>query len=197
MIGKLSKLLTIKLISNGKINKNDEELYIYGFFMLLSQAMFFVITCIFGLIIKILLESIIFYVGFQLIRKYAGGYHATTETLCEILTTLSLFFSILIIKLSKIYNFQYIMLLLALVSAFCIFCFCPLDTPEKPLDAKEFIYFRNISWIILLLILSITIVSYIFKFNILFSPCSVSLVLESILLIAGKIKRSHKANSVK
>ena len=107
MIGKLSKLLTIKLISNGKINKNDEELYIYGFFMLLSQAMFFVITCIFGLIIKILLESIIFYVGFQLIRKYAGGYHATTETLCEILTTLSLFFSILIIKLSKIYNLSW------------------------------------------------------------------------------------------
>ncbi|MGN0458379.1 MAG: accessory gene regulator B family protein [Eubacterium sp.] len=113
------------------------------------------------------------------------------------LSTLSIVASIGIIKLSKIYDFKTILLFVTLMSVVLILFLCPLDTPEKPLSEKEFKYFRKISWIILLVISSIIIVSYFFKFNILFTPCCVSLILESILLVAGKIKRVHQEKSVK
>lgn len=197
MISNLSARLTDKLLSKGSITEDERELYVYGLFMLTSQLMYLVLACIFGLLFKCFIESIVFYIAFQFIRRYAGGYHAATETRCEILSTLSIIASIGIIKLSKIYDFKTILLFITLISMVLIFCFCPLDTPEKPLSEKEFKYFRKISWIILLVISSIIIVSYFFKFNILFTPCCVSLILESILLIAGKIKRVHQEKSVK
>lgn len=197
MINNLSVRLTDKLLTKGIIIEDERELYIYGFFMLLSHLMYLVLACIFGLLFKCFIESIVYYVAFQFIRKYAGGYHAATETRCEILSTLSIIVSIGVIKLSKIYDIKTIFLLVTLISMVLIFCLCPLDTPEKPLSKKEFKYFRKISWIILLVISSVIIVSYFFKFKILFTPCCVSLVLESVLLVAGKIKRVHQEKSVK
>lgn len=189
MINNLSALLTDKLLAKGSITEDERELYIYGFFMLLSHIMYFVLACIFGILFKCFIESIIFYIAFQFIRRYAGGYHAATETRCEILSTLSIIASIGIIKLSKIYDFKTTLLIITLISMIIIFILCPLDTPEKPLTEKEFKYFRKISWIILLMISIAIIVSYFFKFNLLFAPCCISLILESILLIAGKIKK--------
>ena len=197
MINNLSVYFTEKLLSNGTINDEDKELYIYGLFMLLSQLMFFIITCIFGLIFKCILESIIFYIAFQFIRKYAGGYHASTETRCEISTTLSILACIVLIRLSKTYDFQIALVTITVISAISIFCLCPLDTPEKPLSDKEFRYFRKISWLILFVIITVITVSYIFKLSIIIVPCCLSLILESILLALGKIKRVSQKNNVK
>lgn len=190
MINKLSKYFTDKLFLNGAISEEEQELYIYGFFMLLSQLIYLALACIFGLILGCFFESIVFYISFQFVRRYAGGYHAATETSCEILSTLSVLTCIVVIKLSKIYDFQNILLIISAISSVCIFFLCPLDTPEKPLIDKEFKYFRKISWLILLIISVAIIVSYVFKVKFLFVPLSLSLILESLLLIAGKIKKT-------
>ena len=197
MINKLSTRLTERLLSNGAISDEDKDLYIYGLFMLISQLMFFIIACIFGLVLNCIIESIIFYIAFQFIRRYAGGYHASTETRCEIFSTLSILACIVVIKLSKTYNFQTVLLLITILSAVCIFIFCPLDTPEKPLSDKEFNYFRKVSRIILFVIIVAIIVSYIFNFQMVTVPCCLSLILEGILLAAGKIKKVSQKNNVK
>lgn len=190
MINKLSEYFTEKLLINGSISNEEQELYLYGFFMLLSQLMYLILAFIFGLIFNCALESIIFYIGFQFIRRYAGGYHAATETRCEILSTLSILACIVVIKLSKTYDFQTVLLIISAISAVCILFFCPLDTPEKPLSEKEYKYFRKISLLILFAIVVIVIVSYVFKFKIITIPCCLSLILESILISVGKIKRN-------
>lgn len=197
MINKLSIRLTERLLSNGTISDEDKDLYIYGLFMLFSHLMFFIIACIFGLILGCIFESIIFYIAFQFIRRYAGGYHASTETRCEIFSSLSILACIVVIKLLKTYDFQTVLLLITILSAVCIFIFCPLDTPEKPLSDKEFKYFRKVSWLILLVIVTVIIVSYFLKLNILITPCCMSLILESILLTSGKIKRVYQKKSAK
>lgn len=196
MVSKLSAHITKKLLSNSTINKEDEELYRYGLFMLLSQLMYLLISCIFGLIFDCLFESIIFYIAFQFIRRYAGGYHASTEIRCEILSTLSILACIVAIKLSKIHDFQNALLIISAASAVCVFFLCPLDAPEKPLSEKEFKYFRKVSWMILIVIIIAIVVSYIFKFRIVVAPCCLSLILESILLVVGKIKRISQKNDV-
>lgn len=197
MIEQLSLKIVELLVKQSIIFDEDQELYIYGFFILLSQILYFISTLIFGTIFNIILESIIFYIAFQFIRRYAGGYHASTETRCEIFSTLSILACIVVIKLSKIYDFQTVLLLITILSAVCIFVFCPLDTPEKPLTDKEFKYFRKVSWLILFVIVVAIIISYVFKFQIVTVPCCLSLILESVLLVAGKIKRVAQKNNVK
>lgn len=188
MISKISSRITDILIKYSSIESKNKELYEYGFFVLLSQILYFIITIIVGTILNIAIESIIFYIAFQFIRRYAGGYHAATETQCEILSTLSLLTCVGTIKLSKFYDFQIAMIISTVLSAICIFVFCPLDTPEKPLLDKEFKYFRRVSWLILFIIVLLIVLSYCFRIRFAFVPLCMSLILESVLLIAGKIK---------
>jgi len=47
-------------------------------------------------------------------------------------------------------------------------------------------------------VITVTIViSYFFRFNVLFAPCCMSLILESILIIAGKIKQITNIKKMK
>ena len=191
MISKFAEKLVDCLYCQHDISDDEQELYKYGFFVLLSQILYLIIAIILGSIFKSVFESVIFYIAFQFIRRYAGGYHAKTETRCEILSTLSILCCIVLIKLSKMYDIRIALLSISLVFAVLIFILCPLDTPEKPLSDKEYKYFRKISWIILLLIIIAIIVSFIFKFNALFAPCCASLILEGVLIGAGKIKKVY------
>ena len=198
MIKKLSASLTDKLINNGTIDVEESDLYIYGFFILFTHIAYLLLTCIFGLLIKCFIESVIFYIAFQFLRRYAGGYHAKTETRCEIMSALSILCCIVLIKCSKMYDINIVLLSTSLVFAVLIFIFCPLDTPEKPLTDKEHKYFRKISLIILSLIIVAIIISFIFKFNIIFAPCCVSVILEGVLIGTGQIKKAYskkRANS--
>lgn len=195
MINKLSIRLTNILLSKGGITNEDRELYIYGFFVIISHFIYLFLTCIFGLLFNCFFESMIFYIAFQFIRRYAGGYHAKTETRCEILSTLSILVSIVVVRATKIYDIKTVLIFLTIISVVCIFLFCPLDTPEKPLTEKEFKYFRKISLIILLVITVVIVISYFSKINTIFSPCCMSLILESLLLIAGKFKKFLASNN--
>ena len=192
MISKLSQYLTTKLISNSSISEEEKDLYIYGLFMLISHLFFFIISIIFGIVFSCFIESLIFYFAFQFIRRYAGGYHASTEIKCDIMSTTSILICIIVIWLAKIYEFEIPLLFTANISAVIIFILCPLDTPEKPLSKKEVKYFRKISWLILLIISAFVLISFIFEWKFLFAPSCLSLILESILLIAGKVKKVYQ-----
>lgn len=194
MISKLASKVVKRLIDNSVIADTEQELYVYGFFILISQILYFTLTIIFGILLDIVLESVIFYVAFQFIRRYAGGIHASSELKCEIATTTSIFLCLLCIKLCEINNIQMPILVLTIIAAVSIFVLCPLDTPEKPLTKEEYRYFRKISWLILLLIVLTISIGWHFKLEFIMYPCCMSLILESILLVLGKIKRLVKNN---
>lgn len=197
MVNKLSQKITEKLLESGIISEEEQELYIYGLFILISTVMYFVLNCIFGLMLGCFFESVIFFTAFQFIRKYAGGYHAATETRCEIMSTISLFACIVVIRLSRSYDLDTVLFCISLIAAAIIALFSPLDTPEKPLSEKEFKYFRKISWIILFVITAAAIITYCVSFDPVLIPCCLSLILESILLSAGKIKKSYLKSRAK
>ncbi len=160
MISNLSTKIVNRMIRKSIINDTERELYTYVLFMLLSQTLYFILTIIFGVLLNIVLESVVFYVAFQFIRTNAGGIHASSELKCEVATTVSIFLCLGIVKLCDLYNLKLIILVLTIVAAVLIFLLCPLDTPEKPLTIKEKKFFRKKSWIILLIILTI-----IYNFN--------------------------------
>ena len=124
MIGKLSSKISDLLIRKSVIDSEDQELYVYGFFILLSQILYFIIAVIFGIIFNVLLQSVVFYIAFQFIRKYAGGYHASTEGRCEIMSTLSILACIVMIWLSRSYNFSLLLFCISLAAALIIALLC-------------------------------------------------------------------------
>lgn len=192
MLNELGKRLTNTLINNNQIDESERCLYEYGFFIFLSNATYVIITLMFGSIFSILIESIVFYIAFSLIRRYAGGFHASSEMKCTLITTISIFLCLLCTKLCETNNIQIPILVLTSIATVLIFVLCPLDTPEKPLTKEEYKYFRKISWLILLLIVLTISIGWHFKLEFIMYPCCMSLILESILLVLGKIKRLIK-----
>lgn len=194
MISNIASKVVKRLVDNSVIADTEQELYVYGFFILISQILYFTLTIMFGILLDIVLESVIFYIAFQFIRRYAGGIHASSELKCEIATTTSIFLCLLCVKLCEINNVQIPILIVTIIATVFIFVLCPLDTPEKPLTTEEYKYFRKISWVILLFIMLAIFIGWYLKFEFLMYPCCMSLILESILLVSGKIKRLVKNN---
>ena len=188
MINKLSIKLASHLLSKSAIEEKDKDIYIYGFFMLLSYTFYFGITILIGILFSCVLESIVYFLTFQFIRKFAGGYHANTETRCEIMSIVSITLCISIIKLSKTFDFQIALLIITAIAAVCVIIFSPLESPEKPLTNEERSRFRKVTYIILSIMSLGIVLSKMFNIEIILVPSCVSLILESILLIAGKIK---------
>lgn len=195
MISKLSNHLVDRLERSETIPTDELEVYSYGFFILISHIVYFIICLIFGLLFKCVVESLVFLTLFHSIRKYAGGYHAKTEVRCEIISTLSIVFCIIMIRLALLYDFRMAIIISVIISDTVILMLCPLDSPEKPLTNEETRHYRGLSWIILTIISLIVIVSFVLDWNRLFAPAGLSLILESILLIVGKVKKSYQLKS--
>ena len=90
MIGKLASKAAESFIKRPNTCYDKIEIYQYGFFVLYSNIIFLLLTMLLGAVFGVFLQGIIFYVAFFSIRQYAGGYHASTETRCEIMSTLSI-----------------------------------------------------------------------------------------------------------
>lgn len=63
---------------------------------------------------------------------------------------------------------------------------------ENPLSVEEKTMYRKISRITILIMISFISFAYVAKFNLLVIPGCISIVLEGVLLIAGKIKNSKR-----
>lgn len=188
MVSKLSAKIADRLCTSAVITEEDKDLYSYGFFVILSRILFFILSTTFGIILHIAIESIVFFVLFCLIRSYAGGVHASSEFKCTVYTTSALLICILSIKLLMQYNSDYILLVVLILSSICVFALSPLDSLEKPLGEQEKKHYRKLTLIITGLIVVLTFIFYLLELKGISVSSVISLVLESILLITGKIK---------
>lgn len=190
MISNLSSRLTDRLISSGSIETQERELYEYGFYVLLSQLVYFVFTCVLGLLAGCFIESIIFHISFRFIRKFAGGYHASTQLRCTVISVILISACIGVIRLSKTYDFQTALLAVTLIAGVVVFALAPLDTPEKPLSDKERKHYGTVSRIICAVLAAVSAATYAFGVGAVFVPCCLALCSEFLLLSAGKIKQT-------
>lgn len=172
------------------MDNDDRELYEYGFRLLFSHTMFFLLTVLCGVLLQIIPESILFYISFSLIRSYAGGIHAKTETACTVFTSLSIVASVVAIKLGAVYDPFMAAAVLMVVSATAILCIAPLDTQEKQLTSAERKRFRRITLLILICVVFLTIAACVCHLPSVFYVCAVSVNLEGVLLLAGSINQN-------
>lgn len=193
MISKLSQLLAARLINQKSIDETERELYEYGFFLLFSNILLLCIACLTGLIFRVFLQSVLFYLAFIFIRQYGGGYHAKTELRCQLASTFSIVFCIILIRLSVNTDLMIPFIILSVVSSAAILMFAPLDTPEKPLSAQERAHFRKITYIILFILDAAFLIGCVFKLKLLYSPICLSLTLEGILISLGRLAKKSRS----
>ena len=191
MMFSLAERAVDKFFSHAELSPDDRELYVYGFFIVLSRTFFFIVTLAYGLLFDVIFESVLFYVFFALIRSYAGGLHASSESACTISTLISFFVSVALMKVCAVWNLLYLPICSFILSVPTVLLLSPLDSEAKPLSPYERKLFKRKSLLFTLLIFSLAISSFALRMPRLLYPCAASLLLESILLSIGKIKAKN------
>lgn len=186
----------IKLISSkvARILCEDEkhtdnyELYEYAIYILLSSAFHIATVIVLGLVFNLLTESLVFYLSFIAIRKFAGGYHAKTPVRCYMFSIILYIVSLELIGF--ICESQYcviITIILELFSLVCIFAISPLDSNKHLLNLREKRVYRIISFTssIVLFLLSLMLLFELKKIGI---AVGLGIILVAFVLLIRKIQ---------
>ena len=171
--------------------KDNFDLYEYAVYIILAPAFHIITIIALGLCFNLLVESLVFYLSFIVIRKFAGGYHAKTPTRCYIISIITIVLMLCIIKWILIINYLSIYYSLFFSELVCVLILCflsPLDTENKLLNGKERTIYKIVSCVTSIAIsLFSTFLIVIGVYNICVS-LSFSIVTSTVLLIVRKVQ---------
>lgn len=192
MIYETANKIAIRLERKHYISSEEADIISYGLFTLVSKFLYCIICLILSLLFNCWIEGVCFYFAFLFIKKYAGGFHAKTEKKCFIASTLSITVSVMLICISKnIEIIKFILLGISILSYFLIAIYSPCPSDEKRLSEADYKRFALISKLRILLLLILSLISLALNFFNIGVSISVAVILESCLLILGKINNKQ------
>lgn len=192
MIKKLASIFANKLSRNSAVNI-DRDVCEYGLIILFSYVFYTMISILSGIVLNCLFESIILYISFQMLRKFAGGYHAKSEYLCELLSTSSIFLSCVSIKLlQQLDKNIIIVIVLLIVSNLVIIIFAPVIPLVKDLDIAQIKHNKQLTIKLLIVIDMLILIAFVLQFARVYTALVITLLFESITVIFGIYQ--HKKN---
>lgn len=140
---KLSRIIVKRAFDNGIIEKEDIEEYIYGISIFLSVALNVISACVIGVMMKMLVEILMFITFFKLLRSYTGGSHSKTAFKCYISSCVMYVAVLILLKyFIPLFN-RSILTVITVISAVILFIISPVDAVNKQLDDKEREVFRK------------------------------------------------------
>lgn len=190
MISVLATRITERLCRNNIIVEKDRDLYQYGFFLCLSKGIFFIITILFGLSLGVVWESVVFFLTFSALREYAGGYHASKESICTIITSFSMFICVATIFVLEKANVVVVPVIILIISSIIISILSPQDSKEKPLDSSERSHYKKVSCGITLMLDIVALVATMLHYYGVLYVLATSTAMESVLLSLHRCKHS-------
>ncbi len=149
MLNKVSVQLSKFLLQKIKEDKQEQDVYTYGFELIISTIIFFVSIIVISAILSSPISGLVFLITFVPLRLFTGGYHADTYSRCFILSNLT-YLLILIIKnllwSCIITRYWYCLLL---ISYIFIMLKAPVINPAQPINPYKKIRSKKITKIIL------------------------------------------------
>lgn len=185
-----------RLIFSEDVNEEKIELYSFAIYIVFSELLHIVTMLLIGLISGLVAESIILYISFISIRKFAGGYHAKTPFRCYLFSIVTIVISLLTLKFSfnsQIIGLNYMFISIALISLIVILFLSPLDNENKIINCKEKKVYKKISVVnsCVLFIISLFMLysSNSYGYSVILGICisAIVLIVRKAQIVKGKI----------
>ena len=196
-MAKMAGCITAWLIQHDAIGENDRSLYEYAICCLLLTVSPLAIVLIYGCIMGLVKESMIFILPFMFIRKYSGGFHMKHAWTCFICSCTVLFLCIYVTARISCSIPLSVMALGSVVSL----CICsPFDSDNRHLDLTEKQNFKRTTIWISILFLIIYGVLLFFGLGYYAKWIAVGLILPAVSqipVIIKKIGRQEQGQGLK
>lgn len=137
MLENIALRFTTYMIAQGVVPQEDEEIYVYGWTMLLFSVGSFTAILAVGAFLGQLLGTVLFLIFFTFLRSYAGGYHADSFGRCFLLTMTFYSCSFLFHFYLPESYWDWAVLILLLISVFITYVWAPIDHPNKPFRNQQ------------------------------------------------------------
>ncbi len=175
----------------------NEEIVRYGIEIAIMRLIFVVTVLLAGILMKSLLESIIFTISFSLLRQYCGGYHAYKRVNCLISSTATLIAALIITKIAYVHN-QIILpiIIIAGVAVIYIFTSAPIDTASKRLDNDECREYGKRAKILAVLLIMLSVMLYIFNISNIACTVAIGIIFEGLLMICGYVQNIRNGETL-
>lgn len=85
MIENISKLIAKKVSLELNYNLEKEEIIQYGTYALIQTLVSIISVFLFGILLKVSLEALVFLFTASILRKYSGGAHSESSNICTFL----------------------------------------------------------------------------------------------------------------
>lgn len=182
-----------RMFSKGYIEEENIPVYQYGLFWLFNIMEFLLLSVITGLIFNVLWGNLAFFAGFMLLRIFGGGYHANTEIKCQLSSAAIFTLSAYALKYINSPTVMLLMLSAELFFSIFIICFSPVDFSGQELSPEEKSVYNKLSRVICVILIILSVIFMIIRFDKVFAGCSMALTLQGVLLILGLIANFSKS----
>lgn len=176
---------------SSQTSQEEQELYRFGYKLLLLQAINIAVVIAIGLLCSCLKEMVFFLMGYIPLRSYAGGYHAGGPVRCGILSAAMELAVAVVLRIPVPGLAAEGMLATAVVCEVIIYVTAPVAACNKPLTDSQVLTFRRNARIILGVEAIIMIALYAFWHHRLWMTIAMGHVFVAGLLIAGKFVKSE------
>ncbi len=184
MIHNIAKRFTEYVIQMGYVDKSKFDEYLYGLELTLIVLLNSVTVMLIGIIMQMLMETIIFWLTYNILKKYVGGFHFSSTTACYASTCIMCPIVLWVIKYSN-YTIDWS---IVLISEIILILLAPVETIQKPLDEKERLFFKKIAIMLSLISLVICLILVLLNYNYAAKVISIGIISVAIFAILGKLK---------
>lgn len=133
------------LVKTKAISAEDFDLYSYAMYSVILTFTPLFLSIVVGILTNMLLESIFFIAPFAIIRKFSGGFHLKSPTVCLFVSTGIIAAFLLGIKFVIIHEFYLVPLVCMFILGLLLFIKSPIDTEERKLSERETVVFGKIA----------------------------------------------------
>ena len=195
MINKLSSLISSKFVEHNIISKSVKDVYRYGIEITISSIIGFVITCLIGLLFRMLMQTMLFYVIFILLRSMTGGYHAKTYLKCNFIFSIITLFIVTFSKAAYEMQITFGILTLLFLPSIAIFIWiAPVENVNKPIKAEKRVYWKSISIVTSVLLYLLSLLLYKSQHTLEATVIVITIFSVSILCMIPIIQKGGKSN---
>lgn len=160
MIHRISQKITDFLCDNGIIQKEEADIYTYGYEAVFSGLLDLLLVLAAGILFHCLDRALVFFAMFVSVRMYTGGYHADTYLRCKLIMLLIL---LTVLWISAMQFPLTAICLLTILLILTVYFQAPIEHPNKPLDESEKKKYHRYSLILSLLWGAAAIVLYFIR----------------------------------
>lgn len=195
MINKLSSLISSKFVEHNIISKSVKDVYRYGIEITISSIIGFVITCLIGLLFRMLMQTMLFYVIFILLRSMTGGYHAKTYLKCNFIFSIITLFIVTFSKAAYEMQISFGILTLLFLPSIAIFIWiAPVENVNKPIKTEKRVYWKSISIVTSVLLYLLSLLLYKSQHTLEATVIVITIFSVSVLCMISIIQKGGKSN---